>query len=134
MQLIQLMEENDDLNAMLGELRFELEALKDRQMERMECSISSPVRMSLGPVLERLDVDQDSQGGNISSNISYDLETILHNNRWVRVYFSRVASWLTLFAEDLCSHYGAISLSAPGFRLQKSWHMQSAPYLTCHDE
>lgn len=87
MQLTQLMGENEDLKAILGELRSELEALKDHQMERMECSISSPARMSLGTVLKGLEIDQDSQGGNMSSNISYDLEAIFEKNRRVRAHF-----------------------------------------------
>lgn len=84
MQLTQLAGENEDLKVMLSDLRSELEALKANKMENMEYSVSSPARMGLGAVLERLDFSQDRSKCNLSSDTSYDLEEILQNNQHVR--------------------------------------------------
>lgn len=91
MQLTQLVGENEDLKAILGDLRSELEALKVNKMENMEYSVSSPTRMSLGVVLERLDVGQDCSRCSLSGDNSYDLEEILQNNRHVCVNLLQVA-------------------------------------------
>lgn len=90
MQLTQLAGENEDLKAILGNLRSELEALKVNKMENMEYSVSSPTRMSLGVVLERLDVGQDRSRCSLSGDNSYDLEEILQNNRHVCVNLLQV--------------------------------------------
>lgn len=62
----QLWEENKELKDRISDLCREVEELRVDKMERMESSISSPIRMSLGTAFERFHLEQEHARSNTS--------------------------------------------------------------------